>query len=135
MQPTAASLPLWASMGWTKTNPTGLPVQLGTQHAPRPLQTPPAEPQAAVSTFWDRVRGVLHVRWGARPQRAPLAQRPVLPSPGPAALCQDPAFAAWRGTSELRGDKDRSVVKVRPRALTHAVFLVLRRYPHGYKGR
>lgn len=37
--------------------------------------------------------------------------------------------------SELRGGKDQSLVKVRPRALTHAVFLVLRRYPHGYEGR
>lgn len=72
-QPTAASLPLWASMGWTKTNPAGLPVQLDKQHAPRPLQTPPAEPRAAVPTFWDRVRGALSARWGARPQRAPLA--------------------------------------------------------------
>lgn len=130
LQPTAASLPLWASMGWTERNPVGLPVQLDTQHAPRPLQTPPAEPGAAVPTFRDRVRGVLSARWGARPQRAPLG-------------CQarDPLRYAktWHlqpGAGQaVRGDKDRSVIKVRPRALTHAVFLVLRRYPHGYKGR
>ncbi|MEJ1286459.1 hypothetical protein NN561_017467 [Cricetulus griseus] len=135
LQPTAASLPLWASMGWTEKNPVGLPVQLDTQHAPRPLQTPPAFGARGcrpnVPGPGSRCAGC--AVGSETPVRAP---RPEASASKPGTRCAMPRPGVYsQARSELQGDEDRSVEKVRPRTLTHAVFLVLRRYPHGYQGR
>lgn len=130
----------------TRETPFALLLQLDT-HTPRRhsklrRQSPQraagrALPLAAAALRQPEPRGAER---GESPARCPPPGA-AAPKPGPAAQCKDETFPAGksergagartRNAHPLRPERNK---KFAPPRLTHAVFLVLRRYPHGWRG-